>query len=243
LAGQADYEAVAHWLVFLSAASRCDLATAQRHVDLAVAHAGTGQLGHLLTVLDIFTAQLTVLAGRLDEGEKGYQVAAARLVELGAANGAYLAVVGRISAALARGDLAPLADELTFIHDHVSTAVCDAAVLALIAAGRTDEARRIWGGRPAVERSYYWLAVTTLRAHAAVALNDTGQARRCAEELSPYSGRMAGLDNGSLLTGPVDDALAAVAQLLGRDDEARRHRAAADALRAQLAAEAARLIG
>jgi hypothetical protein len=41
-AGQADYEAVAHWLVFLSAAGRSDLATAQRHVDLAVAHAGTG---------------------------------------------------------------------------------------------------------------------------------------------------------------------------------------------------------
>lgn len=241
--GQADYEAVAHWLMFLSAAARSDLATAQRHVDLAVARAGTGQLGHLLTVLDIFTAQLTVLAGRPDEGEKRYLVGAARLAEHGAVNGAHIAVIGRISAALARGDLGPLADELLAIHEHVSTSVCEAAVLALLAAGRSGEARLLWAQRKPVERSYYWLAMTTLRAHAAALLGDVDQARSCAEELAPYSGRMAGLDNGSLLTGPVDDALAAVEDLLGETAKAQAHRAAAEALRARLAADAARLIG
>jgi DNA-binding SARP family transcriptional activator len=241
-AGEDDYQAVGHWLVFLSAASRSDLAAAQRHVDLAVAHAGTGQLGHLLTVLDIFTAQLTVLAGRLDDGEKRYRAGAARLVEHGAANGAHLAVVGRISTGLARDDLASLADELLLIHEQVSTAVCEATVLALLAAGRTDEAGRIWANRQPVERSYYWLAMTTLRAHAAVALGDIDEARCCAEELAPYSGRMAGLDNGSLLTGPVDAALAVVEDALGERDSAQAHRAAADALRMRLAADAARLI-
>ncbi|ODQ96268.1 BTAD domain-containing putative transcriptional regulator [Mycolicibacterium holsaticum] len=241
--GEADYEAVAHWLVFLSAAARSDLVAAQRHVDLAVARAGTGQLGHLLTVLDIFTAQLTVLAGRPDDGEKRYLQGSARLAEHGAVNGAHLAVIGRISAALARGDLSPLADELLLVHERVSTSVCEAAVLALIAAGRTDEARRLWAGRDPVERSYYWLAMTTLRAHAAALLGDVDEARCCAEELAPYSGRMAGLDNGSLLTGPVDAALAAVEDLLGETAKAQAHRAAADALRMKLAADAARLIG
>lgn len=242
-AGEADYEAVGHWLVFLSAAARSDLAAAQRHVDLAVAHAGTGQLGHLLTVLDIFTAQLTVMAGRLEEGEKRYLAGAARLAEHGAANGAHLAVIGRISAGLARGDLGPLADELLFIHEHVSTTVCEAAVLALLAAGRTAEAERIWAARRPVERSYYWLAMTTLRAHAAATLGDVAEARCCAEQLAPYSGRMAGLDNGSLLAGPVDAALAAVADLLGENARAQALRAAADTLRVRLAADAARLIG
>jgi hypothetical protein len=242
-AGQADYEAVAHWLVFLSAAGRSDLATAQRHVDLAVAHAGTGQLSHLLTVLDIFTAQVTVLAGRLDDGEKRYLAGAARLAEHGAANGAHLAVVGRISVALARGDLSPLADELLFIHEHVSETVCEAAVLALLDAGRSGEAARIWAARRPVERSYYWLAMTTLRAHCAAALGDANEARSCATELAPHSGRMAGLDNGSLLTGPVDAALAAVEDLLGETEKAQTHRVAADALRVRLAADAARLVG
>ncbi|MCG5432996.1 AAA family ATPase [Mycobacterium sp. MYCO198283] len=241
-AGEADYEAVAHWLVFLSAASRSDLVTAQRHVDLAVARARTGQLGHLLTVLDIFTAQLTVLAGRLDEGEKRYLLGSARLAEHGAANGEYLAVVGRVSAGLARGDLGPMVDELVFINDHVSAMVSDAAVLALLSVGRTDEAYVVWARRRPVERSYYWLALTTLRAHAAAAVGDRVEARHCARELAGYSGRMAGLDNGSLLTGPVDEALAAVEELLGATDHAQAHRAAAHALRARLAAEAARLI-
>jgi hypothetical protein len=116
-------------------------------------------------------------------------------------------------------------------------------VFAFLGAGRVGEARGIWAGRQPVERSYYWLAMTTLRAQAAVALGDVVEARSCASELSAYSGRMAGLDNGSLLIGPVDDALAAVEELLGETDAAQRHRAAADALRMRLATEAARLIG
>jgi hypothetical protein len=241
--GEVDYAAVAHWLMFLSAAAHSNLETAQRHVDLAVAHAGTGQLGHLLTVLDIFTAQLTVLAGRIDDGEQRYFASAARLAEYGAANGAHIAVIGRISAGLARGDLRPLADELLFIHEQISATVCEAAVMSLIHAGRTDEARRIWAARQPVERSYYWLAMTTLRARVAAALRDTDEALCCAEELAPYRGRMAGLENGSLLVGPVDAALADVADLLGDTAAAQRDRAAADALTKRLAADAARLIG
>nr|MDT0525526.1 hypothetical protein [Streptomyces sp. DSM 41633] len=58
----------------------------------------------------------------------------------------------------------------------------------------------------------------------------------------PYSGRMAGLDNGTLLTGPVDEALAAVAELTGDAELARRYRADAAALRQRLGADAARVL-
>lgn len=241
-AGEVDYQAIAHWMSFLAASGRSDLATAQRHVDLAVARAGTGQLSHLLTVLEVFAAQLTVLAGRPDEGERRYATAAGRLFEQGAANGALMALVGRITAGFARGDLGPLADELLVVHDTVSTTIADVAVLALLAAGRTDEAGRIWRRRRPVERSYYWLAMLTFRAHAAAALGDVDAGKDCVAQLLPYSGRMAGLDNGSLLAGPVDDALAAVAELDGRVGEAERYRADATALRNRLASDAARLI-
>ncbi len=237
-----DYQAVAHWLAFLSAAGRSDLVAALDHVDLAVARAGTGQLASLLTVLEVFTAELTVLAGRVDEGERRYIAAARQLVERGTANGAQMSLVGRFTAGLARGDLTPLADDLLAVHTYVSTTIADGAILALLGAGREAEARQIWASREPVERSYYWLAMTTLRAHAAVALRDTDAARKTAEELQPFSGRMAGLDNGSLLTGAVDDALAAIAELVGDEAAARRYRAAATTLKDQLAVEAARLV-
>lgn len=242
-AAAVDYQAVAHWLAFLSAAGRSDLVAAHAHVDLAVARAGTGQLASLLTVLQVFDALLTVLAGRSDEGERRYGVAARELAEQGTANGAQMGLVGRFTAGLARGDVSALADELLAVHTYVSTSIADPAVLALLGAGREDEARQIWAARQPVERSYYWLAMTTLRAHAAVALADVEAAEQCGVELQTYSGRIAGLDNGSLLAGPVDDALAAIAELLGDDDAARRYRAAAVALRTQLATEATRLVG
>lgn len=233
-----DYQAVAHWLAFLTAAGRSDLFAAQQHVELAVARAGTGQLAQLLTVLEVFSAQLTVLGGDIDAGERGYEVAAATFAEQGAANGGVIAVVGQVTAALARGDLSALSDQLVAVHTDVSSSIAEAAVLALLDAGRVDEARRIWATRRPVERSYYWLSMTTLRAHVAVRLRDVDTAAQCAQELRPYSGRMAGLDNGSFLIGPVDDALAAVAELLGHDEEARRYRADGAALRSRLSAEA-----
>ncbi|HTM83431.1 MAG TPA: BTAD domain-containing putative transcriptional regulator, partial [Mycobacterium sp.] len=240
--GAVDYQAVGHWLLFLSAAARSDLEAALGHVDLAVARAGTGQLGYLLGVLDVFEAQLTVLAGRPDEGERRYVAAAARLSEHGAPNGALMAIVGRMTAALFRSDLGPLADELLAVHQTISSSVADVAVLALLAAGRTGEAQQVWAQRAPVERSYYWLAMTTLRAHAAAALGDRVVAEATVAQLRPYSGRMAGLDNGTLLAGPVDEALAVVADLTGDAEQARRYRSDAAALRERLGADAARLL-
>ena len=237
-AAAVDYQAVAHWLAFLTAGARSDLFAAQQHVELAVARAGTGQIAQLLTVLEVFAAELTVLAGDIDGGERGYAAAAATFAEQGAANGGVIYIIGLLTAALARGDLAPLADQLLAVHVDVSNSIAEAVVLALLDAGRTEEAHRIWATRGPVERSYYWLSVTTLRAHVAARLGDADTAAQCAQELQPYSGRMAGLDNGSFLVGPVDDALAAVAELLGHDEQARRYRAEAAVLRSRLSAEA-----
>ncbi|MHA3022921.1 BTAD domain-containing putative transcriptional regulator [Mycobacterium sp. BMJ-28] len=240
--GAVDYQTVGHWLLFLAASGRSDLAAALDHVDQAVARAGTGQLGYLLGVLDAYVAQLTVLAGRPDDGEARYLAAGASLAEHGVANGVLLGLVGRVSAALTRGDLGPMADELLLLHRTVSATMADGAVLALLAVGRRAEAQEVWSQRVPTERSYYWVAMTTLRVHAAVAIGDLAVARTEAAELLPYSGRMAGLDNGTLLTGPVDEALGALAEADGDAAAAVRYRTAAAQLRKLLADEAARLI-
>lgn len=238
-----DYQAVAHWFAFLDASGRSDLAGAAGHVDQAVARAGTGQLGFLLGVLDAFGAQLAMLAGRTDEGEQAYLAVSAKLAEYGVANGAHIGIVGRVSANLVRGSLAPMADELVAVHRHVSKMIADGAALALHQAGRTEEAQQIWAERIPIERSFYFVAMATLRAHAAVAMGDLGTAAATAEELLPYSGRCAGLDNGTLLTGPVDAALAAVAEATGDAAGAARYRRAAEELTRRLAAQAQALIG
>lgn len=240
--GAVDYQAVGHWLLFLAASGRSDLAAALDHVDQAVARAGTGQLAFLLGVLDAYSAQLTVLAGRPDEGEARYLAAGVSLAEHGVANGALVGLVGRVSAALSRGDLAPMADELLVLHRTISATMADGAVLALVSAGRIDEAQEVWAQRVPTERSYYWVAMTTLRVHAAVAVGDLAVAKVEAAELLPYSGLMAGLDNGTLLTGPVDEALAVLAEATGDTAAAARYRRAAAELRTRLAAEAARLL-
>lgn len=237
-AEQADYQAVAHWLLSLAAGNRSELVTAKRHVDLAVARASTGQLVHLLGVLGLFQARMYLLAGRLEEAVSAYTDLAARMAENGAANGAKLAMVGRVTGEFCLGDLGLLADELVFFYREISVAALDAAVLALIARGRDAEARELWRDRKPIERAYFWVPFTVLRVNAAVALGDADEARARAAELEPYSGLIAGLGVDGLMVGPVDDALAAAADLLDRPDDARRYRKAAETLRARLAADA-----
>ncbi|MGX9675262.1 BTAD domain-containing putative transcriptional regulator [Mycobacterium sp. HM-7] len=237
-AEQADYQAVAHWLLSLAAGNRSDLATAKRHVDLAVARASTGQLVHLLGVLGLFQARMYLLAGRLEEAVRAYTDLAARMAENGAANGAKLAMVGRVTGEFCLGDLGTLADELLFFYREISVAALDAAVLALVARGRAAEARELWRDRKPIERAYFWVPFTVLRVNAAVALGDVDETRARAAELEPYSGLIAGLGVDGLMVGPVDDALAAAADVLDRPDDARRYRKAAETLRTRLAAEA-----
>ncbi|KRD14126.1 transcriptional regulator [Mycobacterium sp. Root265] len=237
-----DYQAVAHWFAFLDASARSDLAGAAAHADQAVARAGTGQLGFLLGVLDVFGAQLAVLAGRTDEGERGYIAVSAKLAEYGVANGAHIGIVGRVSANLVRGSLAPMADDLVAVHRFVSKIIADGAAIALHQAGRVEEAQQIWAERIPIERSFYFVAMATLRAHAAVAMGDLAVATATAAELLPYSGRFAGLDNGTLLTGPVDAALAAVAEATGDTAAAARYRRAAAELTERLRTAAQALI-
>lgn len=237
-AEQADYQAVAHWLLSLAAGNRCDLATAKRHVDLAVARASTGQLVHLLGVLGLFRARMYLLAGRLDEAVSAYTDLAARMAENGAANGAKLAMVGRTTGEFCLGDLGTLADELLFFYREISVAALDAAVLALFARGREAEARELWPDRKPIERAYFWVPFTVLRVNAAVAMGDLDEVRARSAELARYSGSIAGLGVDGLMVGPVDDALAAAADVLDRPDEARDYRKAAETLRDRLAAEA-----
>ncbi|MEU4690362.1 BTAD domain-containing putative transcriptional regulator [Actinoplanes sp. NPDC023714] len=209
-AGEIDHEAVAHWLLFLDAAAHTDLGRARAEMDLAVARSTTGQLSALLAVVGIFSALLELLAGNVDEALARYAEVSRRLAEHGALNGAAMATVGRVGAAMVRGDLAHLREELLAAEAAYPGRVTDALVLALLDAGDEETARTVWAGRRPIDRNYYWLGFTTLRGHAAARLGDTAAGAEIFAELLPFTGRIAGLDSGTLYAGPVDAALAAL---------------------------------
>jgi DNA-binding SARP family transcriptional activator len=240
-AGLAGYQAVGSWLVFLAAAARGDLVAAEEAVDRAVELAGPGQLTHLVGVLGVWRALLQILAGRVEEGLRRWTAATTRLGEMGGANSDLMTFVGQVVAAWHSGTLAALAVPLVAVSDATGGSVGAIAALALLDAGEVEQARAVYAQRGAVERGYYWLGLSTAAALAAARLGLVDDARRAYAELLPWAGRVAGLDSGTLALGPVDDALAACADLLGDTAAAARHRADADSVREQLRAQLAML--
>ncbi|MFG1927611.1 BTAD domain-containing putative transcriptional regulator [Cryptosporangium sp. NPDC048952] len=236
-AGLVEYQAVAHWLLFLASAARTELVEARKHVDQAVALSSSGQLGHLLGVIGIFSGALLVLAGRQDEGLTQYEVVAARLAEAGATNGGLMALVGRVVVGFDRGDLSPVVGDADWLADALPGAMSEVVALCRLDAGREEDARAAWAARVPVARDYYWLMTTAMRAHAAARLGDVAEAVAARDALLPYAGRVAGLDSGTMPVGPVDDALAAVAELLGDAEAAAAHRAGAARVRERITSE------
>lgn len=209
-AGEIDHEAVAHWPLFLDSAAHTDLATARIEAARAVARSTTGQLSGLLAVVAFFEALLELLAGQVDEALTRYAEIGRRLSEHGAMNGALMATVGRVGAAMFRGDLAPMLDELRAVDNGYPGVITDPLVLALLDAGDRAGAEAVWAGRQPIDRNYYWLGLTAMRGHAAARLGDAETSHRVLADLLPYAGRIAGLDSGTLFAGPVDAALFAL---------------------------------
>lgn len=229
------YEALAHWLLFLCASARTDLTEARRQAALAVERSTTGQLAALVQVVEVYHAVLCVLAGRLDEAASEYRRLARQMAETGMSSAVEAALVFELVVAFAGGDMAGLADVMVGLHDVHPDAMNEALVLCLLDAGRDDEARTRWAHRKPVRRNYYWLARMALFAHAAARLGDTAACAAAYDELLPWSGRVAGIDSGSVAFGVVDDALAVLAETLGHPDDAARHRDDAEAVRSRVA--------
>ncbi|MDF2825258.1 MAG: transcriptional regulator, partial [Mycobacterium sp.] len=230
------YEALAHWFLFLDASARTDLPEAIRQADLAVERSTSGQLAALVQVVEVYQAVLDVLAGRLDDAERRYRRLARQMADTGMSNAAEAAVVFELVLAFARGDMSGLADVMVALHAAFPDAMNEALVLCLLDAGRGDEARARWAQRTPLRRNYYWLARVTLFAHAAVRMGDLAACAQTYDELTPWAGRIAGIDSGSVVFGTVDDALALLADTLGRRQDAAAHRAGAAAVRTRVAA-------
>ncbi|MFE3545419.1 BTAD domain-containing putative transcriptional regulator [Nocardia sp. NPDC059177] len=236
-AGLADYEAVAHFLLYLVECGVGELVAAADRMALAMACAPGGQLSALLGAEDVRAALIMYLRGEPARGQVMLAERSARMMAAGAANGAAIDLLGRIMAAWAEGDLAPLAPELAQLYAVAPAAGADVYLLALLDAGERERASAVLSVCPPPRRDFHWGSMAAFRARVLVRLGETEQAAALYRELLPRAGTIVGLDSGALAFGPFDDVLAELAELLGDSTAAAAHRRRAHEVQERLSAE------
>jgi transcriptional regulator with XRE-family HTH domain len=228
VAGLGAYQTQAHHILCMAQLARNDLDAAQRHLDQAVAHATTGQLGLALGILAMFNALRHLIAGRFDEAERSYAPIIDQLRAVGNPNVEEVDQLVAFCLAHARGPgtpdrMAALADRARSVYERLGDAVAEPYTRALIGAGQTEAARAVWKPREPLPQDYYWFRWTVLRAENALHLDDSVTAARCYRQLLPWAGHLPGLLHAHVTLGPVDHTLGDLAAALRRPAAAARH--------------------
>ncbi|MEV0353091.1 BTAD domain-containing putative transcriptional regulator [Nonomuraea sp. NPDC050680] len=205
------------------AAAANDPATMRRAAAEALDLARTYRLPEAIGVAKVVLATLALIEGRFAAAERLYTEAADGMRRAGS-----LHAVGILGLALAaiwvnNGTLGEHLEEVRAFHEAFGPIASDLLVLALHANGLIDEARRIRTSDP-IRPDYFFTFLTTVRAMAAIALDD----RAAAEEI--YATLLARRDGPppdatslSVELRPVAHTLGELAVFLGHDDEAAAH--------------------
>lgn len=218
--GHADHRAEAHHVLFCAAVVRDDLAAAGHHADAALAAATDGQLEMTLAFAGLHDAMLALTAGRDDLAERTYAEEGRRLAAAGVPHAAVLLEVARFTLALARGDTSETLPALRGIDGAFPRYVHDLLALALLDAGREEEARALWAQRLPVPRDWSWGGLLTVQGLVAARLHDRERAAEAFAALEPFAGRWGLSVTGILAFAPIDLVLARLARVLGHGDDA-----------------------
>ena len=152
-----------------------------------------------------------------------------------AAPGVGIGLAQRTSIRWAQGRLAECEPLLRQAAEYQPTELRDLHALALVEAGRPDEARRLlgpWSEQPPVIRDYLFISLTALRAWLWLELHDRGCATDGAigdlrRELTPYADRFAAGGLSAFFLGSVHHTLARLADVDGDPVAAEAHAQAA----------------
>ncbi|GAB93766.1 BTAD domain-containing putative transcriptional regulator [Gordonia rhizosphera] len=222
--GSLAYQAAARWGTFQARNAQTDIPGAVAEMNHGLQTASSGRVGELVVVLSAYNAVLDVLSGDLEAAEIGYATLSANLIAAGLPTGADVGLVGRLVIAWHRGSCAHLLDEALAFYRRAPGRASWVYVVALLDAGRTEEARILAEQRPALNRDYWWTAMTAFHAQALARLDMVSDGRELYAELAAFSGTVAGLNSGSVTFGPMDVVLAELAELVGDHEAAARHR-------------------
>ncbi|MGW2156745.1 BTAD domain-containing putative transcriptional regulator [Nonomuraea sp. NPDC001699] len=210
-----------------NAAAANDPATMRRVTGEALDLARAYRMPEAISAAEIALATLDLVEGRFTDAERLYTEATAHMERAGSVHAGFrglaLAVIW-----LNDGTLGDHLDDVRALHEALGPMVTDLLALALLAAGRGDEARTSPGP---IRPDFFFTFLTSLRAMATVALDDRDAAAEIYADLLPHrDGPPAGVESLSLALRPVAHTLGELALLLGRADEAAAHFARAAAI-------------
>ncbi|WP_344275680.1 ATP-binding protein, partial [Actinomadura napierensis] len=226
------YLVLAHLQSQQAEVASLDLAAARRHLDEGRRLAEQYGLPLLAMIADWYGGLAHTFGARFEEAERIYTAVGGAIGRTGIWNSERgMMLVGAFCLRYVQGRAGELAGETAWLSaqwPHVA-ATADIHVLALVAAGRIDEARRAAPADPApVRRDYFYDLVMAIRARRAIALGDRALAAAAYDALLPYEGHITGGATAVATIGPVAQILGDLARFLGRPAASAHYRKAAE---------------
>ncbi|MBB4920824.1 BTAD domain-containing putative transcriptional regulator [Streptosporangium saharense] len=205
-----------------AAAEANDPATIRRVATEALDLARVYRMPEAIGVAEVTLATLTLIEGRFAEAERLYIEAADSMRRAGSLHPGFLGLA-LTSIWLNNGTLGDHLDEVRALHEAFGPLVSDLLVLALHANGLTAEAHRVRTSDP-IRPDYFFTFLMTVRAMAAIALEDRAAAEEIYTALLPHrDGPPAGATSLSVALRPVAHTLGTLALFLNRPQEATLH--------------------
>ncbi|MFF0579888.1 BTAD domain-containing putative transcriptional regulator [Streptosporangium saharense] len=205
-----------------AAAEANDPATIRRVATEALDLARAYRMPEAIGVAEVTLATLTLIEGRFAEAERLYIEAADSMRRAGSLHPGFLGLA-LTSIWMNDGTLGDHLDEIRALHEAFGPLVSDLLVLALHANGLTAEAHQVRTSDP-IRPDYFFTFLMTVRAMAAIALDDRAAAEEIYTALLPHhDGPPAGATSLSVALRPVAHTLGTLALFLNRPQEATPH--------------------
>ncbi|MFI0351970.1 BTAD domain-containing putative transcriptional regulator [Actinomadura sp. 9N407] len=206
-----------------AAAEANDPATMRRVATEALDHARTYLMPEATGVAEVALATLTLIEGRFADAERLYTQAANGMRRAGSLHSSGFLGFALAATWMNDGTLGEHLDEVRALHEAAGPIASDLLALALHGHGLITEARQVRTAAP-IRPDYFFTFLTTLRAMAAIALEDRAAAEEIYATLLPHrDGPPAGATSLSLALRPVAHTLGELAVLLDRDHQAAAH--------------------
>ncbi|WP_344490228.1 BTAD domain-containing putative transcriptional regulator [Nonomuraea monospora] len=206
------------------AAAANDPATTRQVITEALELAHAYRVREAIAVTEIALAGLALVEGRFADAERLFAEAGEGMRRIGSVHATGFLQLALATIRLNEGTLGAHLDDVRALHAMLGPMTADLLALALHANGLDAEARVARASAGPIRPDFFFTFFTTLRAMAAVALNDRDAAKEIYATLLPHrDGPPAGAESLSVAVRPVAHTLGELAAFLGRADEAVAH--------------------
>ncbi|MFJ3876902.1 BTAD domain-containing putative transcriptional regulator [Streptomyces sp. NPDC090077] len=218
-----EYSWMSAYTAARMAAARNDPAGMEECLLRADGIARTYELQGAFAVARLRRPMLALARGRFEEAEQELGAAVAELRARGAVDLSGLAGLAVGCVRLQQGRLAEVLPVLLAVWEQYRPHNEALTALALLAAGRPEEAREVFAQRAPLLPDFAFGILAGLRGTAAIAFGDRVTAGEVYRDLLPLGGLAGGASSLSLVFRPVAQTLGDLAGFLDRPEQARDH--------------------